>query len=264
MEFKNLERFGELFNSWIQNLSAKSELNMKTQYLYIMGSASGVGKSTLCEGLLSQLLVNGHQRERLAYIKPMTQCIDKQAVSMFCEREHIAHQSIGSLVFKKGFTKNYIDGLTKSSAELLEEVISTILKISEDKDIVIIDGIGSPATGSIVGVSNVDIALSLGAPVLFVGKAGIGAAIDDTILAISFMRQQGIQNIALIYNQIPPSELVNIKHYVSKHLAGLLPNTPVLDFIATHAQLDSQTKHQLAAITSQWFSSQAIRIWKYS
>lgn len=220
-----------------------------------MGSASGVGKTTLCEGLLAQLLLIGYQPEQLAYIKPMTQCTNKQAVTDFCEREQIAHRSIGSLVFKKGFSKDFIDGLTKSSAKLLEDILAEIAKISENKDIVIVDGIGGPSTGCVIGVSNVDIALSLDSPVLFVGKAGIGAAIDDTILAVSFMQRQGIQNIALIYNKISPPELISVKHYVSKRLTELLPNVPVLDFIANHTQLDRKTKLHSAATISQWFHS---------
>ena len=220
-----------------------------------MGSASGVGKSTLCEGLLSQLLLCGYKPEHLAYIKPMTQCTDKQAVTVFCEREHIAHRSIGSLVFKQGFTKEFIDGLTKNSALLLEEILAEISHISENKKIVIVDGIGGVSTGSVIGVSNVEIALSLNAPVLFVGKAGIGSAIDDTILAVSFMQLHGIEHIALIYNKIQPSELVSIKHYVSKRLSELLPNVPVLDFIAEHTQLDSRAKHQSAEKIYQWFNA---------
>jgi len=222
-----------------------------------MGSASGVGKTTICEGLLSQLLLSGYQAEQLAYIKPMTQCTDKQAVTVFCENEHIAHQSIGSLVFKKGFSKDFIDGLSKSSSMLLEDILAEIAQISADKDIVIVDGVGGPSTGSVIGVSNVDIALSLDAPVLFVGKAGIGAAIDDTILAVSFMQNQGVKNIALIYNKIQSSELISVKHYVSKRLAELLPNVPVLDFIANHTQLDSKSKHRSATKISQWFNSQS-------
>ena len=222
-----------------------------------MGSASGVGKTTICEGLLSQLLFNGYQPEQLAYIKPVTQCTDKQAVTVFCEREHIAHRSIGSLVFKKGFTKEFIDGLTKNSAMLLQDILAEISYISENKEIVIVDGIGGPTTGTVIGISNVDIALSLAAPVLFVGKAGIGAAIDDTILAVSFMQQQGIKNIALVYNKIESSELVNVTHYLSKRLAELLPNVPVLDFIANHTQLYGRTKQHSAAKIYQWFNSQA-------
>ena len=222
-----------------------------------MGSASGVGKTTLCEGLLSQCLLDGYQPEQLAYIKPMTQCTDKQAVTVFRESEHIAHRNIVSLVLKRGFSKDFIDGLTKNSAKLLEDILAAISKISEGKDVVIVDGIGNPATGSVIGVSNVDIALALAAPVLFVGKAGIGSAIDDTILAVSFMQQQGVQNIALIYNKIKPSELIRVKQHLSKRLAELLPNVPVLDFIVNHTLLDGQTKHQSAAKISQWFCAQS-------
>jgi len=228
---------------------------MKTKYLYIMGSASGVGKTTVCEGLLTQLLFNGYQPEQLAYIKPMTQCTDTQAVTVFCESKHISHQSIGSLVFKKGFTKDFIDGLIKNPANLLEDILMEIAQISVGKDIVIVDGVGGLSTGSVIGISNVDIALSLNSPVLYVGKAGIGEAIDDTVLAVSFMRQQGIKNIALIYNKIQPSKLISIKYYVSKRIAELLPNVPILDFIANHTQLDDQAKSQSTTIICQWFNS---------
>ncbi len=222
-----------------------------------MGSASGVGKTTLCEGLLAHLLLDGYQAKQLAYIKPMTQCLDKQAVTVFCEREHITHRSIASLVFKKGFSKDFIDGLSKNSAMLLDDILAEVAQVSVGKDIVIVDGIGGPATGSIIGVSNVTIALALNAPVLFVGIAGIGSAIDDTVLALSFIQQQGIQKIALVYNKISPSELISVKHYVSKRLTELLPNVPVLDFIAHQTLLDNQSRHQSASKISQWFIAQA-------
>ena len=230
---------------------------VKTKYFYMMGSSSNVGKTTLCESLLSQLLFDGYQPEQLAYIKPMTQCIEKQAVTVFCEKKHIAHQGIGGLVFTKGFTKDFIDGLTRTSDRLLKDILVEISQISENKEIVIIDGIGGPGTGSVVGVSNVDIARSLAAPVVFIGKPGIGSAIDDTVLAVNFMQQGGIKNIALIYNKIESSEFVSIKHYVSKRLAELLPNVPVLDFIANQTQLDDRTKYHPASKISQWFNSQA-------
>lgn len=218
-----------------------------------MGASSGVGKTTLCEGLLSQLMSDGYQPEQLAYIKPVTQCIEKQPITVFCEKVNISHQSIGSLVFTKGFTKHFIDGLTKSSESLLEDVLEEISQLSENKDIVIVDGIGAPNTGCVVGVSNVDIALSLEAPVLFIGKPGIGSAIDDTVLACSFMQQRGIKHIALVYNKIEPSKLVDVSRYLNKRLAELLPTIPVLDFIPVHSLLDKQTKRVSATKICQWF-----------
>ena len=119
----------------------------------------------------------------------------------------------------------------------------------------IIDGVGNPSTGSVIGISNVDIALSLAAPVLFVGKPGIGDAIDDTVLAISFIQQQGIKNIALIYNKIELSQRNNVKRYLTKRLSELLPTIPILDFIVNHTQLDDLKKHQSAVKICQWFFS---------
>lgn len=220
-----------------------------------MGSVSGVGKTTLCKSLLTQCLLNGYQPEQLAYIKPMTQCIKKQEVTTFCEYKHIAHQSIGSLVFYQGFTKDFIDGLTKTSDMLLEDVLAEIVQFGENKEIVIVDGIGGPGTGSVVGLSNVDIAHSLASPVLFIGKAGIGSAIDDTIIKINFIQQSGIKDIALVYNKIEPSELVTVKHYLSKRLAELLPNIPVLDFIPNYTQLNGGNKQLSTDKIYQWFNS---------
>jgi len=221
-----------------------------------MGLSSNVGKSSACKALLSQLLLDGYQPEQLAYIKPMTQCTEKQAVTVFCENNQIPHKSIGSLVFNKGFTKDFIDGLTRNSGQLLEDILAEISQISQNKAIVIVDGIGGPNTGSVVGVSNVDIALSLAAPVLFIGKAGIGSAIDDTVLSVNYMQQRGIKNIALVYNKIESSELDSIKHYLSKRLAELLPNIPVLDYIAIRTPMDNRTKQQSAVKICQWFNSQ--------
>ena len=223
-----------------------------------MGSASGVGKTTICEALLSELLLNGYDHEQLAYIKPMTQCLEKQSVTVFCEQQKITHQSIGSLVFSKGFTKGFIEGLTKTSSGLLEDIVTELAQISEDKEIVVVDGIGSPSTGSVVGVSNVDIARSLSAPVLFIGKAGIGSAIDDTILAINFMQQGGIKNIALVYNKIEPACIVDVKYFVSKRLAELLPGIPVLDFIPNQVQLNGTIKKYSATKIYHWFASQLV------
>ncbi|MGR9054045.1 MAG: hypothetical protein ACU84J_15495, partial [Gammaproteobacteria bacterium] len=65
--------------------------NTGYRYLYIMGAASGVGKSTICAGLLAWLLTNGYSPGQLAYIKPMTQCVAKQPVGNFCEQTGIEH-----------------------------------------------------------------------------------------------------------------------------------------------------------------------------
>ena len=228
---------------------------MTTKYLYIMGSESGAGKSTVCLGILAQLLASGLAPKQLAYIKPVTQCIAKQTVALFCAQTKIPCIDIGNLVFKKGFSRDFIDGLTKRPDELMADVLASILEIGKGKEVVIIDGVGDPSVGSVVGVSNVDVALSLPCNVIFVGKPGIGAALDNTVLCVSFMQHKGLTNIGIIYNKIPFSAFDEIKRYVTKRLPELLPEITLLGFIGEEQIIETHLKNNVSEEIAQWFSA---------
>jgi dethiobiotin synthetase len=228
---------------------------MATKYIYVMGSESGAGKSTVCLGILAQLLASGYASNQLAFIKPVTQCIAKQTVAFFCEQTKIPCMDIGHLVFKKGFSRDFIDGLTRQSNELRAEVLNSILRIGKDKAVVIIDGVGDPSVGSVVGVSNVDVALSLPCSVIFVGKPGIGAALDNTVLCVSFMQNKGLTNIGIIYNKIPLSAFAGIKKYVTKRLPELLPEVTLLGFIGKAGIVETRMQSNVSEDMAQWFSS---------
>ena len=220
-----------------------------------MGSESGAGKSTVCLGILAQLLAFGFAPDQLAYIKPVTQCIAKQSVGLYCEQQKIPYTDIGNLIFRKGFTRNFIDGLTKQSDELLADVLENIFSISRGKEVVIIDGVGHPSVGSVVGVSNVDVALSLPCSVIFVGRPGIGTAIDNTVLCISFMQNKGLTNIGIIYNKIPLSNFAEIKKYVTTRLPELLPEITLLGFIGKDKIVENLLKINASEELAQWFSA---------
>jgi dethiobiotin synthetase len=228
---------------------------MATKYIYVMGSESGAGKSTVCMGMLAQLLESGLAPEQLAYIKPVTQCVITQTVALFCEQTKILCLDIGNLVFRKGFSRDFIDGLTKPSDELKADVLASILEISKDKEVVIIDGVGDPSVGSVVGVSNVDVALLLSCHVVFVGKPGIGAALDNTVLCVSFMQNKGLTNIGVIYNKIPLSAYADVKKYVTKRLPELLREVTLLGFIGNDQIDETYLKNNSGEEIAHWFSS---------
>jgi len=228
---------------------------MATKYIYVMGSESGAGKSTVCMGMLAQLLESGLAPEQLAYIKPVTQCVITQTVALFCEQTKILCLDIGNLVFRKGFSRDFIDGLTKPSGELKADVLASILEISKDKEVVIIDGVGDPSVGSVVGVSNVDVALSLSCRVVFVGKPGIGAALDNTVLCVSFMQNKGLTNIGIIYNKIPLSAYADVKKYVTKRLPELLREVTLLGFIGNDQIDETHLNNNSGEEIAHWFSS---------
>ncbi|MEQ1530428.1 MAG: AAA family ATPase [Methylococcales bacterium] len=221
---------------------------MTTTYVYVTGAESGVGKSTVCLSLLAQLLSAGYAPGQLAYIKPVTQCTQTQPVAEFCRQTGIVCEDLGCLVFYQNFSRDFIDGLTASSVELLAQVIASIRAIGQDKSVVIIDGMGDPAAGSVVGVANVDVALAVAAKVIFVGKPGIGAAIDNTVLCATFMQCKGLHTIGVIYNAIPIEIVADMKNYVSKRLSVFLPTITLLGFVAKCPEYNVKN-------LPQWFDS---------
>jgi dethiobiotin synthetase len=223
-------------------------------YIYMMGAASGAGKSTVCAGLLAWLTVNGYPPGRLAYIKPMTQCVEKQSVSGLCERIGITCRDIGNLVYRKGFTKDFINGRTPGSRALHSRLIDEIIEVANGKEVVVVDGVGGPADGSVIGVSNADVAVALRCPVVFVGKPGIGAAIDNTVLCQSFLKNKGIQNTGIIYNNITRDELEEIKPYVTRRIAELIPDAVLLGFIDHDPEIDDRLQNGELFRIAQWFS----------
>lgn len=224
---------------------------MSSRFLYVMGSASGIGKSTVCLGLLAHLLAEGYRPEQLAYIKPMTQCMTPQLVAQFCEQMAIDYKAIDGLIFSKGFTRDFIAGRSLHSSALLETLLNDIRQTGSQKSCVIVDGIGGPAVGSVIGVSNVDIALALQSQVIFVEKAGVGAAIDSTVLNVSFMQNKGLKNIGLVYNHLsatPESDVT--QKALSKRLAEILPDTVLLGFLSEssllHTWVETRQQDQIA------------------
>ncbi|MGR9105873.1 MAG: dethiobiotin synthase [Gammaproteobacteria bacterium] len=224
------------------------------RYLCILGSASGSGKSTMCAGILAWLLAQGRRPEKLGYIKPMTQCIEKQSVTEFCEHTAIPCRGIGSLVFREGFTQDFIAGRTPGSKVLCSRVVEEINGIASGKEIVLIDGVGGPATGSVIGLSNVDIARALDSLVIFVGKPGIGAAIDDSVLCLSYMKSQGVRKVATIYNNLSEPAISKVKQYVVKRMTELLPDVRLPGFVCHNPTLEEQLQSGEVARIADWFS----------
>lgn len=172
--------------------------------LYVSGAQSGVGKSTLCLGVLRGLIDAGVAADRLAYIKPCTQCEDVQMISKFCEREGVAHRGIGPVRFYQGFTAAVISG---EDAERPEErrarVVEAVREIGRGKEVVLVDGVGYPGVGSTAGVSNAEVAAALGAPVLVVGRPGVGNAIDSFSMIRVYFEAMGVRVLGAVFGNVP-------------------------------------------------------------
>ena len=94
----------------------------------------------------------------------------------------------------------------------------------------LVDGVGYPAVGSICGVSNADVAKALDIPVLMIGKAGVGDAVDSYNLDTNYFRAQGLRVMGGIFNMLPKEGFYSLDNcreavtdYFNKFNPGEMP-----------------------------------------
>lgn len=201
--------------------------------LFIAGDRMSVGKTSICLGILGNLVAMGYPVQSLAYIKPATQNESPQLVQQYCERMGISCVPIGPVVYYRGFTRAFLAGETESSAELLAKVEAKVDEVAKGKKIVIVDGVGFPAVGSICGTDNASVARASGpvdassgrripAPALVVGGSGVGGAVDAYNLNATYFEQAKVPVIGALFNKLTLEgfySLENCKQQISLYFA---------------------------------------------
>eukprot|EP00986_Skeletonema_menzelii_P013963 scaffold8679_cov154-Skeletonema_menzelii.AAC.6 len=222
---------------------------------------SQVGKSSICMGLLGALLKTGkYAPSDLAYIKPATQCEAVQLVEEFCKHKGITScVPIGPIVYYKGFTRSFLKGETgETSEDLLQKASEAVDTLAMGKKVVIIDGVGYPAVGSITGTDNASVAKASGrlfpvpgsttatkmerapVPILLVGKSGVGDAIDSFNINATYFSHRNVPVLGAIFNKMNLEgfySLANCKEAIDmyfhknqpeKQAFGYIPQIPAL------------------------------------
>lgn len=236
--------------------------------IFVSGDRSQVGKSTVCLGLVGALLCHGFAPQDVAYIKPVTQCEAPQLVAKFCQQQRIACCDIGPIVFYSGFTREFLKGNTEPSETLLAMAKAKVDEIGRGKKVVVVDGVGYPAVGSICGVSNAAVASAVQAPVVLVGKRGVGDAVDSFNLNACFFESQGVKVLGALFNRLPSDgyySLANCKESVTAYFTQFQPQKQVYGFIPEMEQVpddgeviekadipcDGETEQEVAHMTQQ-------------
>ena len=158
--------------------------------LMVSGSGSQCGKTTACLAILGAALHAGFKSEQVAYIKPVTQCEDDMLaacrnrpdlLSAWTMRHGVANVSgkDAPQIFFSGFSKSFLEQKQPTSQQICSRIETEVTKLSEGRRLLVIDGVGHPAEGSICGVDNVDVALAASASVVLIGESNLGAAVDN-------------------------------------------------------------------------------------
>jgi uncharacterized protein len=226
--------------------------------LYLAATGMNRGKTTVSLGLLAGLFEQGLPT---GFIKPVGQRYavvdgvpaDEDAIlmkSVFGLPDPLA--AISPVHIPRGFTRAYING--EVVADLGARIRDGHAQVAAGREMVLVEGTGHAGVGSVVDLSNAQVARMLGAPVLIVSEAGVGRPIDEIVLNRALFEREGVQVVGAVVNKVDlvshPTLADTLERGLARHgieLLGVLPYRPLLSnptLAMLVEQMDGELLHE--------------------
>lgn len=202
--------------------------------IYVAATSQHVGKTTCTLGIFSVLREHGFN---VGYCKPVGQefvdlgdlKVDKDALlfskMMGFELSADLHSPI---IIGSGITAAYLENPT--AFHFRKKILEAAEALDARHDIVVYEGTGHPGVGSVVDLSNADVAKALGAAVIMIVEGGIGSTIDELNVKMALFREQNVPIHGVIVNKVLTEKMEKVRYMVSKKLdhwniplLGMLP-----------------------------------------
>lgn len=190
--------------------------------LYVAATNQHVGKTTTTLGIVEAFRQSGI---RVGYCKPVGQeavdlenlQVDKDAL-LFSTMMHfnLVARVHSPVILGPGATQAFLDSPEDFPYRQSIENASALLE--EEYEMVVYEGTGHPGVGSVVGLSNADVAHLLDAPVILVVEGGVGYTIDRLFLCLSPFQQKGVKIAGVIINKVRPDKMEKVRKYVGMKL----------------------------------------------
>lgn len=194
----------------------------KVPRVYIAATRQNNGKTTASVGLTSLLRT---RFDRVGFIKPVGQHyvkidgkkIDDDAVLLSVGTGCNGNlDDMNPVLVDRRFTRNYIENPNPQVYE--KRIRESFERISQNKDIVVIEGTGHAGVGSIFGYNNARVAKLLHSPAILIAGGGIGKPFDEIILNQALFEKHGVDLAGVVINKVLPEKLEEIEHYMSRAL----------------------------------------------
>lgn len=209
--------------------------------IFVAATGQHVGKTTSTLGLVANLIQAGINT---GYCKPVGQkhinlndlVADKDAVLFSKVIGFQLDPSLHSpVILGSGVTAKFIEN--PSTYHFKDAVIAAANELESNYEMVVYEGTGHPGVGSVVDLSNADVAKMLGASVIMVVEGGIGSTIDRLNMSISLFREHNVPIIGAIVNKVRKDKYDKVKYFLGKKLdelgiplLGVLPYDPTLSY----------------------------------
>eukprot|EP00565_Helicotheca_tamesis_P004910 CAMPEP_0185739458 /NCGR_PEP_ID=MMETSP1171-20130828/35497_1 /TAXON_ID=374046 /ORGANISM="Helicotheca tamensis, Strain CCMP826" /LENGTH=450 /DNA_ID=CAMNT_0028411039 /DNA_START=118 /DNA_END=1470 /DNA_ORIENTATION=+ len=216
--------------------------------IYVAATKQHVGKTSV-----SLALVSGLKKRfgKVGFIKPVGQQhvtvkskeleqdikVDKDVclVREHFELDHVDYNHMSPVIIPRGYTKKYIDGKITYETQM-NDIDRAFRRVSGDSDVVLCEGTGHVAVGSIVDVNNAKVAGMVGADMVLVANGGLGSAFDELELNRVLCQHFNVRIAGVVINKVRHDKYEQTKHYMTKALMqrwgvpllGCVPDRPYL------------------------------------
>jgi dethiobiotin synthetase len=250
-KFPNGSRFWKKATVYQTNHSNENNTKLSGRFqrpIFVAATKQHVGKTTCSLALISGLK---KRFEKVGFLKPVGQ----QHVEVFSEERnemmrvdkdvclvrehfklhHIDYKDMSPVIIPDGYTRKYVDGVITLNSQI-DTVLHAMTSVAQASDIVLCEGTGHCAVGSIVGLNNAKVASLIGADMVLVANGGLGSAFDELELNRILCQHYNVRVAGVILNKVIPSKYEQTKHYMSKAmlqswgvpLLGCIPDRPFL------------------------------------
>jgi BioD-like phosphotransacetylase family protein len=212
---------------------------MSKKSVYIAATSQHVGKTTMTLGLLAALK---NQNLNVGYCKPLGQQylevdgkrVDKDAVLFAdCMDFELDADTHSPVILGPGDTADYIEN--PKPGFFVKKILKSAETLRERHEMVIYEGTGHPGVGSVVDLSNAEVAKQLESEVILVLEGGIGNTLDRLSLCKAVFDQAGVKIIGVIINKVHAKKMDKVRHYLEIalkkwdiELLGIIPYDEVL------------------------------------
>lgn len=208
--------------------------------VYVTATRRSDGKTSITLGLTLAL------RDRIrniGFIKPLGRGDVGHKGSMMVDEDtaliakacgvHAPVKAMSPVAIDAGFIEQYFKA--GAAEDLMAHIHQAYEEVSEDKDLMVIEGTGHACVGETYGLSNARVARELGAPVVLVSSGGVGQPIDEIALNLQVFEKHGVKVLGVIINKAYPHEVDVLKDFgrralerMGTRLLGVVPYVPEL------------------------------------
>jgi len=223
------------------------ELNLVTPRIYVAATRQDDGKTTCCVGLYAALR---SKFPKIGYTKPVGQRFVEVAGKKVDEDSVLVSNTYGvdlpieamsPIAVDRMFTRDYLQRGNLSAMK--ETIVSAFNRVAWEHDFVLIEGTGHAGVGSVLDLSNAQVAKLLGSKVVIVTTGGVGRPVDEVSLNLALFQKHGVEVIGVIMNKVLPSKMEALKPWAEKAFSRM--GLPVLGMIPYLGELRRPTLSQV-------------------